>query len=59
MAGNKEKPTPGPEPERLKVEGEWEDAAKRAIEKKRPPGGWPKPKPKGEDEDHEKGQEGQ
>jgi hypothetical protein len=28
---------PGPEPERVKIEGDWEEAVKRALEKKRPP----------------------
>ena len=34
---------PGPEPERVKIEGDWEEAVKRALGKKRPPGGWPRP----------------
>ena len=37
------KPGPGPEPERVKIEGDWEEAVKRALGKKRPPGGWPRP----------------
>lgn len=36
------KPKPGPEAERLKLDGDWEDAAKRMLDKKRPPEGWPK-----------------
>lgn len=38
----------GPKPDSLKVEGEWEDAVKKALDKKRPADGWPKPpkKPK-------------
>lgn len=28
---------PGPEPERLKIEGDWKDAVKRALPKKKPP----------------------
>jgi len=40
MAG---KMKPGSEPERLKIEGDWEDAIKRALAKKRPPGGWRSP----------------
>ncbi|HEV2329842.1 MAG TPA: hypothetical protein VGY56_13750 [Verrucomicrobiae bacterium] len=32
----------GPEPERLKIEGDWVDAIDTALKKKRPPGGWPK-----------------
>lgn len=34
---------PGPEPERLKIQGDWEEAMKRALGKKRPPEGWPLP----------------
>ena len=42
MAG-KIKRGPGPEPERLKIEGDWEEAMKRALGKKRPSEGWPRP----------------
>jgi hypothetical protein len=42
---SKQKPT-GPEPERLKLEGNWKDVVAKALAKKRPPGGWPKPKQK-------------
>lgn len=34
----------GPPPDTLKVEGDWRDAVKKALEKKRPASGWPKPK---------------
>jgi hypothetical protein len=34
---------PGPEPDRVKIEGDWEEAVKRALGKKRPPEGWPSP----------------
>ena len=34
--------TPGPKPQYLKIEGDWRDAVKQAIQKKRPPEGWPK-----------------
>lgn len=40
---------PGPEPDRLKVEGDWEDAVEQSLKKKKPAGGWPpetKPKPR-------------
>ena len=37
----KPKPKPGPEAERLKLEGDWEDAAKRMLDKERPPKGSP------------------
>lgn len=32
----------GPEPERLKIEGNWIDAVDTALKVKRPKGGWPK-----------------
>jgi hypothetical protein len=35
--GTKKKRPRGPEPERLKVEGEWEDAVKTALKKPPPP----------------------
>ena len=31
-----------PEPERLKIEGDWKDAVKTALRKPKPPGGRPK-----------------
>ena len=36
---------PGPDPERLKVEGDWEEAMGKALKKKKPAEGWPKSKP--------------
>ncbi len=36
-----EKKKPGPEPERVKIDGDWTDAMKKAMEKEPPPGGWP------------------
>ena len=32
----------GPEPERLKIEGNWVKAVDVALRKPKPPGGWPK-----------------
>jgi hypothetical protein len=32
----------GPKPEVLKIEGNWKDAMRKLISKKRPVGGWPK-----------------
>jgi hypothetical protein len=32
----------GPEPERLKIQGDWKDAVSAALRKPKPPGGWPK-----------------
>jgi hypothetical protein len=31
----------GPSPNHLKIKGNWEDAVKKAIAKKKPPEGWP------------------
>jgi len=33
----------GPKPDTLKIEGDWKDAVKTALAKKKPPAGWPKP----------------
>ncbi|MCH7876214.1 MAG: hypothetical protein IH965_13055 [Gemmatimonadetes bacterium] len=33
---------PGPEPERLKIEDDWEKAMGKALKKKKPAEGWPK-----------------
>lgn len=32
----------GPKPDTVKIEGDWEDAVDKALEKKRPKEGWPK-----------------
>ena len=34
---------PGPESERLNLEGDWEKLVGKALKKKRPKDGWPKP----------------
>lgn len=42
---NPPKKTPvqhGPEPELLKINGDWQDAVKKSLEKKKPTTGWPK-----------------
>jgi hypothetical protein len=39
---------PGPEPEVLKIEGDWKEAVKKALRVKKPAGGWPKPASKPE-----------
>lgn len=44
---------PGPDADRLKIEGDWEDAVKRALKKPQPIEGWPKADT---DEDDEKDQ---
>ena len=38
----KERAIPGPKAETLKIEGNWKDAVKKSLTKKKPPGGWPK-----------------
>lgn len=37
----KSKRKPGPEPDHLKIDDDWEDAAKKAVKKERPKEGWP------------------
>lgn len=58
MTDKPKKSKPGPDPERLKIEGDWEEAAKKAMQKKRPPEGWPNPDDEGQDDARkEKGQQ--
>jgi hypothetical protein len=33
----------GPKPEALQIQGDWKEAMKVALDKKRPSTGWPKP----------------
>jgi hypothetical protein len=35
----------GPKADTLKIEGNWEDAVKKTLGKKKPSEGWPKEKP--------------
>jgi hypothetical protein len=42
MAKKKLSKKPGPAAEVLKLTGNWKDAIKKAMTKKKPPGGWPK-----------------
>jgi hypothetical protein len=37
------KKPPAQRPEVFKIEGDWKDAMRKLISKKRPEGGWPKP----------------
>jgi hypothetical protein len=32
----------GPKPDLLKIDGDWKDAVKKSLTKKKPAGGWPK-----------------
>jgi hypothetical protein len=34
--------TPGPQPDRLKIDRNWKEAVKQSFEKKKPAEGWPK-----------------
>lgn len=46
-----DKKDPGPDPDRLKLEGDWEEAIGDALKKDRPPGGWPdRQKPTADDD---------
>jgi hypothetical protein len=36
------KQQPGPKPDLLKIDGDWEEAVKKSLEKKKPAVGWPK-----------------
>jgi len=38
----KERETPGPKPDILKLEEDWREAVKKSLRKKKPPEGWPK-----------------
>jgi hypothetical protein len=35
------KQKPGPKPDHLKLDGDWEEAAKKLVRKPKPPEGWP------------------
>jgi len=37
-----QKKTPGPKPDILKINGNWEDAVKKSLDVKKPAEGWPK-----------------
>lgn len=37
-------PKTGPIPQTVTIKEQWEDAVGKALQKKRPPEGWPKPK---------------
>ncbi len=40
----KDKAKTGPKAEIVKIDGDWEKAVDKALKKKRPVGGWPKPR---------------
>jgi hypothetical protein len=43
MMTNEKKPT-GPEPERLKLRGDWMEAVEKAVKKPKSSAGWPEPR---------------
>ena len=53
MSDSKEKR--GPKPERVKIEGDWEEAVEKALKKKRPKEGWPDHK---DEKSHSEGDSG-
>lgn len=38
----RKKDVPGPKPEVLKIDGDWREAVKKSLAKKKPKNGWPK-----------------
>ena len=38
---------PGPKPERVAIDGDWQKAVEKAVSIEKPPGGWPKAKKRG------------
>jgi hypothetical protein len=42
MPKTKKKEKPGPKPEVVKIDGNWRDAVKLSLAKKKPASGWPK-----------------
>jgi len=40
--GKKKKETPGPKPDVLKIDKDWQEAIKQSLQKKKPAEGWPK-----------------
>lgn len=40
---SQERKKPGPKPDKVKIEDDWEKAMDKALKKKRPKDGWPKP----------------
>jgi hypothetical protein len=43
MAKRAKKQKTGPKEQRLKLKGDWQTLFGKALQKKRPAGGWPKP----------------
>jgi len=39
---SKKRETPGPKPETLRIDGDWQDAVRKSLGKKKPVDGWPK-----------------
>lgn len=43
MPDDEKKSKPGPEPDRLKIDEDWESAVGKALNKPKPAEGWPEP----------------
>ena len=43
MAGKTREKKPGPDADRVAIEGDWREAVKKAVGIEKPPAGWPKP----------------
>lgn len=46
---------PGPKPDRVKIDEDWEDAVDKALKKEKPERGWPKPDDEKAPESHSEG----
>ena len=38
----KKRETPGPKPDALKLDGDWKEAVRKSLSRKKPADGWPK-----------------
>ncbi len=43
MDSNDQQKQPGPKPDHLNLDGEWEGAVSKALKKQKPKEGWPEP----------------
>jgi hypothetical protein len=41
MAMKKKRQKRGPKPDKLQIDGDWQEALKKAVKKKKPENGWP------------------
>ena len=42
IQNSEQKLAPGPKPDVLKIDGDWQDAVEKSFQNKKPAGGWPK-----------------